>query len=75
MIRSMIAHTTLPESFWSEALKTAVCLLNRVPSKTVSKISCELWTENLPALGISIFGVVQLKLGHNYIKAVGLKDS
>jgi len=38
MVRSMIAHTTLSESLWSETLKTAVYLLNRVPSKTVIKI-------------------------------------
>jgi len=37
MVKSMIAHTTLPESLWSEALKTAIYLLNRVPRKTVTK--------------------------------------
>ena len=38
MVRSMITHTTLPESLWSEALKkTVVYLLNRIPSKTVTK--------------------------------------
>jgi len=44
MVRSMIAHITLPGSLWSEALKTAVYLLNRVPSKTVTKIPYDLWT-------------------------------
>ena len=39
MIRSMIAHTTLPESLQSEALKTVVYLL-----KTVAKTPYELWT-------------------------------
>ena len=42
MIRSMIAHTTPTELLWSEALKTVVYLLNRVPSKTVVKITYEL---------------------------------
>ena len=45
MVGSMIAHTTLPESLWSKALKTIVYLLNRVPSKTVTKTPYELWTE------------------------------
>ena len=50
MVRSMIARTILPESLWSEVLKTAVYLLNRVPSKTVTKTSFELWTENSPSI-------------------------
>jgi len=44
MVRSMISHSTLPESLWGEALKTAVYILNRVPSKAVNKTSYELWT-------------------------------
>ena len=48
MVRSIIAHTTLSESLWSEALKMVVYLLNRVPSKTVTKILYELWTEKSP---------------------------
>jgi hypothetical protein len=35
MIRSMICNTILPECSWSEALKTATYVLNRVPSKSV----------------------------------------
>ena len=45
MVRSMIAHTTLSESLWSEALNTSIYLLNRVPSKTITKTPYELWTE------------------------------
>ena len=45
MCRSMIAHTTLSKSLCNEALKTVVYLLNRVPSKTITKIPYELWTE------------------------------
>jgi len=44
MVRSMIAHTTLPESLWSEALKMTIYLLNRVLSKIVTKTPYELWT-------------------------------
>jgi len=42
MVRSMIAYTTLLESLLSKALKTTVYLLNRVPSKTVTKTPYEL---------------------------------
>ena len=41
----------------SEALKTVVCLLNRVPSKTVAKIPYELWTEKSPSIGITYLGL------------------
>ena len=50
MIRSMIAHTTLLKSLWSENLKTVVYLLNRVPKKTVTKTPYELWTEKSPSI-------------------------
>jgi len=66
MVWSMIAHTTLPESLWSEALKTSVYLLNRVPSKIITKILYELWTEKSPSIQHFMFGVVQRKLGHIY---------
>ena len=46
----MIAHTILLESLWSEALKTAVYLLNRVPSKIVTKTLYELWTGKSPSI-------------------------
>ena len=32
MVRSMISHSSLLESLWGEALKTAMYILNRVPS-------------------------------------------
>ena len=44
MVRSMISHSSLPESLWRKALKTAVYILNRGPSKAVSKTPYELWT-------------------------------
>jgi len=37
MVRSMINNTNLPLSLWNEALKTATYVLNRVPTKAVSK--------------------------------------
>jgi hypothetical protein len=40
----MLSNSTLPLSLWMYALKTAVYLLNRVPSKEISKTPFELWT-------------------------------
>ena len=37
MVRSMISTYSLPKSLWMYALKTTVCLLNRIPSKAVPK--------------------------------------
>ena len=37
MIRSMLINLTLPVSLWMYALKTAMYLLNRVPSKAIPK--------------------------------------
>src|SRR4051812_14874508 len=51
MARSMISHSTLPESLWGEALKTTAYILNRVPIKTTVKTPYELWTGRKPALG------------------------
>nr|KAJ0209166.1 hypothetical protein LSAT_V11C400188070 [Lactuca sativa] len=42
MVRSMISHSTLPESLWGEALKTASYILNRVPTKAAVKTPYEL---------------------------------
>ncbi|RVW86998.1 Retrovirus-related Pol polyprotein from transposon TNT 1-94 [Vitis vinifera] len=43
MVRSMMSNSTLPEFLWGETLKTAVHILNRVPSKDVPKTPYELW--------------------------------
>lgn len=50
MVRSMLANTNLPQNLWTEALKTAVHILNRVPSKSVPKTPFELWTGRKPSL-------------------------
>jgi hypothetical protein len=42
MVRSMLNYSTLPIGLWMEALKTDIHILNRVPSKSVSKTSYEL---------------------------------
>ncbi|KAF7823448.1 Retrovirus-related Pol polyprotein from transposon TNT 1-94 [Senna tora] len=50
MVMSMISNFSLPKSLWMHALKTAMYLLNRVPSKAVPKILFELWTGRKPSL-------------------------
>jgi hypothetical protein len=50
MVRSMLSNSSLPISSWMEALKTAVYLLNRVPTKVVPKTLFELWTGRKPSL-------------------------
>ena len=44
MVRSMISNSTLPDFLWGDALKTAVYILNKVPSKSVPRTPYELWT-------------------------------
>ncbi|RDX78231.1 hypothetical protein CR513_41517, partial [Mucuna pruriens] len=50
MVRSMISHSSLLESLWGEALKTAAHILNRVPTKVVNKTPYELWTGKKPSI-------------------------
>ena len=38
MMRSMLSNSSLPKSFWGYALQIVVYLMNRVPSKSISKI-------------------------------------
>ncbi|KAL6342405.1 hypothetical protein AAG906_009078 [Vitis piasezkii] len=38
------------ESLWGEAIKTVIYILNRVPSKTVTKTPYELWTSKKPSI-------------------------
>ncbi|RVW79209.1 Retrovirus-related Pol polyprotein from transposon TNT 1-94 [Vitis vinifera] len=45
MVRSMISHSTLPESLWGEADST-----HEVPSKAVAKTPYELWTSKKPSI-------------------------
>ena len=50
MVRSMISMTNLPGFLWGEALKTALYILNRVPTKAVPLTPFELWTGRKPSL-------------------------
>ena len=50
MVRSMISHSTLPTSLLGKALKIAVYILNRVPTKATNKTPHEIWTGKRPSL-------------------------
>ena len=50
MVRSMISRTNLPGFLWGEALKTALYILNRVPTKAVPLTPFELWIGRKPSL-------------------------
>jgi hypothetical protein len=50
MMRSMLSYSTLPISLWMDDLKITIHILNRVPSKLVSKTPYELWTDRKPTL-------------------------
>ncbi|KAK9074591.1 hypothetical protein SSX86_007189 [Deinandra increscens subsp. villosa] len=50
MVRSMLANTNLPQFLWTDALKTAVHILNRVPSKSVPMTPFEIWTGRKPSM-------------------------
>ena len=50
MIRSVLSNSSIPVSVWMYALRTAVYLLNRVPSKAVPKTPLELWTCRKPSI-------------------------
>jgi len=50
MVRSMLSNLSLPISLWMHALKTAMYLLNWVPSKAVPKTLFELWIGRKPSL-------------------------
>ena len=57
MVRSMMSRATLPIRFWGYALETAAHILNRVPTKKVSKTPFEMWKGKRPSLGhIKIWG-------------------
>jgi transposase InsO family protein len=57
MVRSMMAYSDLPLSFWGEALHTAVYLLNHTPSKAVKVTPYELWKGRKPTLrNLAVWG-------------------
>ncbi|KAM0968159.1 hypothetical protein TB1_015836 [Malus domestica] len=50
MVRSMMSRAKLPQYLWGEALQMANYILNRVPTKAVSKTPYEVWIGRKPSL-------------------------
>ena len=50
MVRSMLSSSKLPKFLWTEALKMTVYILNRVPTKVVSKMPFGLFKNWKPSL-------------------------
>ena len=64
MVRRMISRTNLPGFLWGEALKIALYILNRVPTKVVPLTPFELWTGRKPSLNhLKVWGcLAEVKL-------------
>lgn len=45
IVRSMMAQANIPISYWGDALVIANCILNCVPTKSVTSTPYELWIE------------------------------
>ena len=43
MVRSMVSNSNIQKFLWTDALKTAVYILNHVSTKAVLKTPFELW--------------------------------
>ncbi|PPZ39275.1 hypothetical protein C5P26_25750, partial [Escherichia coli] len=46
----MMSYTDMPISFWGFALESALYILNRIPSKSVSSTPYEIWHGRKPSL-------------------------
>jgi len=58
MVRSMRSNRKVPQFLWIEALKTKVYLLNRVPTRAISKINSKVGNQ---VCDIYTFGDARLK--------------
>ena len=50
MMRSMINRTNLPDFLWGGVLRTALYILNHIPTKAVPTTPFELWIGCNPSL-------------------------
>ena len=77
MGKSMMSHSSLPLFLWMYALKTTMYLLNRAPSKAVSKIPFELWTGRKPNLRhLHVWGcLAEVKIYSPYEKKLNIKTT
>ena len=60
MVRSMMARSTLPLSFWGYALLSAARILNMAPTKKVDKTPFKIWHGRVPSLSYLKVWVVKL---------------
>lgn len=58
MARSFLKEKGLPSFFWGEAVRQAVYILNRLPTRALSEVTpYQAWTDSKPNLGhIKVFG-------------------
>lgn len=60
MVRCMMSRTSLPMFLWEEALKMAIYISNRVPSKSVNKTPFELWPSMINDWTTFMYGAARL---------------
>lgn len=59
MTRCMLADANLNKKYWGEAVLTANCLQNRLPSRSIAKTPYELWYSQKPDVKhLQIFGTI-----------------
>ena len=58
MMRSMLSYSSLPTSVWGYALRTAIYILNVVPSKSIPRTPLELWNDRKLSLKHFAYGDV-----------------
>jgi transposase InsO family protein len=75
MVRSMLSYSNLPLGLWMEALKTAIHILDSVPSKSVTKTPYELWIGRKPTLNyFHIWGCVTPWIwGYKFFSLISIK--
>ncbi|KAL8112462.1 hypothetical protein AgCh_019968 [Apium graveolens] len=70
MARSFLKEKSLPAIFWAEAVRYSVYILNRLPTRALSRVTpYEAWTGRKPDMGhIRIFGcLAHMKLPANQV--------
>ena len=71
MARSLLKEMQLPSFFWGEAIRHAIYLLNRLPTRALSEQTPhEVWTGVKPSLGhIRVFGcTAHMKIPSNQVR-------
>jgi len=61
MVKSMISNANLLLSFWSEALKTSMYVLNNVPSKAVQRLILRLGKDESQVQIICMYEIIGLR--------------